>query len=43
MNPVVLGKGKTMFDGLKDKLTLKLTKTRTFKNGKVLLCYESPA
>ena len=42
VNPVVLGKGKTMFDGLKDKLTLKLTKTRTFKNGKVLLCYEPP-
>ena len=43
VNPVVLGKGKTMFDGLKDKLTLKLTKTRTFKNGKVLLCYKPQA
>ena len=29
-----------MFDGIKKTLTLKLTKTRTFGNGKVLLCYE---
>jgi dihydrofolate reductase len=43
VNPVLLGKGKTMFDGVQEKLTLKLTKTRTFKNGKVLLCYEPPA
>lgn len=40
VNPVVLGKGRTMFDGVKDKLSLKLTKTRTFKNGKVYLCYQ---
>jgi dihydrofolate reductase len=40
VNPVVLGKGRTMFDGIKEKLTLKLTKTRTFTNGNVLLCYE---
>jgi dihydrofolate reductase len=40
MNPVVLGKGRTMFDGIKEMLTLKLTKTRTFGNGKVFLCYE---
>jgi dihydrofolate reductase len=40
LNPVVLGKGKTMFEGLKENLTLKLTKTRPFNNGNVLLCYE---
>ena len=40
VNPVALGKGKTMFDGLKEKLTLKLTRTRSFGNGNVLLCYE---
>ena len=40
VNPVVLGKGRTMFDGVKEKLNLKLTKTRTFGNGKVFLCYE---
>ncbi len=38
VNPVVLGKGRTMFDGVKAKL--KLTKTRAFTNGNVLLCYE---
>jgi len=43
LNPVVLGKGKTMFEGIKEKLTLKLTKTRTFGNGNVLLCYEPMA
>ena len=38
--PVVLGKGKTMFDGIKEKVGLKLTKTRIFGNGNVFLCYE---
>src|SRR6266852_9185587 len=40
VNPLVLGKGRTMFDGIKEKLALKLTKTRPFGNGIVLLCYE---
>lgn len=40
VNPVVLGKGRTMFEGIQQKLILKLTKTRAFKNGKVLICYE---
>jgi dihydrofolate reductase len=43
VNPIVLGKGRTMFDGIKDKLTLKLTKTRPFANGSVVLCYEPAA
>jgi len=43
VNPIVLGKGRTMFDGVKDKLTLKLTKTRPFANGSVVLCYEPAA
>lgn len=38
--PIVVGAGRTMFDGLKDKLNLKLTKSRTFNNGNVLLSYE---
>jgi len=38
--PVVLGTGRTIFDGITEKLTLKLTKTRAFANGNVLLCYE---
>ncbi len=40
LNPVVLGKGRTMFDGIKEQLNLKLARTRTFRNGKVFLCYE---
>jgi dihydrofolate reductase len=38
--PVVLGKGRTMFEGLKEKLPLKLAKTRSFRNGNILLCYQ---
>ena len=41
--PLVLGKGRTMFDGIKEKLSLKLTNTRAFGNGNVLLCYEPMA
>jgi dihydrofolate reductase len=39
VNPIVLGKGRTMFEGIPEKLPLKPTKTRTFGNGNVLLCY----
>ena len=38
--PVVLGDGRTMFDGVKDRLALKLTRTRPFSNGNVVLYYE---
>jgi dihydrofolate reductase len=41
VNPLVLGDGKSLFKGIKEKLDLKIIKTRTFKNGNVLLCYES--
>ncbi len=40
INPVVLGKGKTMFEGVTEKVTLKRTTTRAFTNGNVVLCYE---
>ncbi len=40
VNPIVLGDGRTMFEGLKEKLNLKQTNSRTFGNGNVLLCYE---
>ncbi|HEY3040646.1 MAG TPA: dihydrofolate reductase family protein [Pyrinomonadaceae bacterium] len=43
VTPVVLGEGRTMFDGVKEKLNLKLTKTRAFGNGNVFLCYEQAA
>ena len=41
LNPVVLGEGKTMFDGLKTNVALKRTATRSFENGNVLLTYEA--
>jgi dihydrofolate reductase len=41
VNPLVLGDGKSLLKGIKGKLDLKLIKTRIFKNGNVLLYYES--
>lgn len=42
--PIALGTGKTpgktMFDGMSDRLPLRFTKSRTFGNGNVFLCYE---
>jgi dihydrofolate reductase len=38
--PVALGGGRTLFQGLKKKLDLKLMKTRAFGNGNVVLWYE---
>lgn len=40
VNPIVLGAGRTMFDGIPEKLPLRRTNVRTFGNGNVLLCYE---
>ena len=40
VHAIVLGKGKSMFAGIRDKVRLKQTRTRTFGNGSVLLCYE---
>ena len=39
INPVFVGKGSTLFEGLAKKLTL--TTTRTFNNGNVLLTYRA--
>jgi dihydrofolate reductase len=39
-NPIVLGGGRTMFEGVKQKLHLKLADSRPFRNGNVLLRYE---
>ena len=41
--PVVLGKGKTMFQGIAGNVTLKRTGTRSFANGNVFLSYEPAA
>jgi len=40
INPVVLGRGRTMFEGIGKQLNLKLIRSRVFGNGNVLLCYE---
>jgi dihydrofolate reductase len=41
VNPIVLGEGKTLFQGIKDKVILKLIKTKVFNSGNVLLYYET--
>ena len=38
--PLAIGKGRTMFEGMKGKLALRLKSSRVFGNGKVVLCYE---
>ena len=43
VNPLVLGQGRTLFEGVREKLPLKLIKTRAFSNGNVILYYESQA
>lgn len=40
IDPIVIGDGVTEFKGLSRKLKLKLTDSRTFKTGVVLLTYE---
>ncbi len=43
LSPIVLGTGRTMFEGVDKKLNLKLTKSRTFGNGTVFACYQPTA
>jgi len=38
--PIVIGSGRSLFEGVTEKLNLKLTKSRTFGNGNVYTCYE---
>ncbi len=40
VHPLALGGGRTMFEGIKQKLKLKLKNSRSFKNGNVLHYYE---
>ena len=40
VNPVALGRGRTIFAGIQKKLALTHTETRTFGNGSVFWCYE---
>jgi dihydrofolate reductase len=38
--PVVLGRGRTMFEGLETKIVLERIKERAFKNGNIVATYE---
>ena len=40
ITPVLLGNGKTVFDGIKKRHPLRLQSTRTFQTGNVLAIYE---
>jgi dihydrofolate reductase len=40
LNPIFLGSGKRLLEGIDQNLNLKLLKTRLFKNGNVLLYYQ---
>jgi dihydrofolate reductase len=40
VNPVVLGSGTPLFKEIRERLNLKLVKTKTFRNGNVLLYYQ---
>lgn len=40
VKPIVLGAGRTLFESIKNKISLKRTTSRTFGNGNVLLGYE---
>jgi dihydrofolate reductase len=40
INPIILGKGKTIFRGINSRLNLTLVRTKIFRSGNVLLCYE---
>jgi dihydrofolate reductase len=39
VNPVALGAGRTIFDGMRGRRSFALTGSRTFQNGKVVLSY----
>jgi dihydrofolate reductase len=40
LNPLVVGNGRTLFEGVKRKLPMKLARSRAFGNGNVVLYYE---
>jgi dihydrofolate reductase len=43
LNPLVVGDGRTLFEGVKKKLPMKLAGSRAFDNGNVVLFYEPAA
>lgn len=40
VQPIVLGKGLNLFKNISDRKDLKLIRTKVFRSGAVLLCYE---
>jgi len=40
VSPIVLGRGRTLFETVRRRIKLTLTKTRAFRNGNVVLWYE---
>lgn len=40
INPIILGKGTSLFEGLESSLNLKLKNSKTFRNGNILLIYD---
>lgn len=40
VNAIILGAGRTMFDGVSKNLQLKLAQQRAFRNGNVFVCYK---
>jgi dihydrofolate reductase len=43
VNPIILAEGRTMFEGVKHSLSLKMTRNRIFASGNAFLCYEPAA
>jgi dihydrofolate reductase len=43
VNPIVLGKGRTLFEGVHERFALKRITARPFENGNVVLSYEPMA
>lgn len=41
INPVALGSGRTLFDGMRAPLHMRLTSSRVFPNGKIYVTYSS--
>jgi hypothetical protein len=39
VNPVLLGSGRPLFEGMNERAKLRLLRTMTFSSGNVLLCY----
>ena len=40
VHPVIAGNGMQLFEDVQDRTILKLTRTKTFTNGSITLCYE---